>query len=1334
MKNSQLFKKDNTGECIKIYPLAYIQGIADGITGEALSSILQSFNHIYLNYQGSAVETRKSLPADYRRTGVCITYNTNEKIVTEIYTGSYSNINNDVIFSDDINWEVVPDLKYVRENASKIPDGAILPKHLSSSLWELLGEKKTIINLPDEEDITQNCKILSFKDRKYSSSGNGYKILRKNWEEGTNILYTEELNSEYTIYEIRYNFDLNGKTVNLPEGCTLLFRGGTLNNGTIVCNGTNIIGITEFSDAGSATLSGTFKKGLIMSMNNTIMWYDGSQWVQIKGEGGSGGVDYTARVVETTSTETATAEAKVVNSEIQFKFGLPKGQKGDKGDKGNKGDKGDEGPIGPKGDKGDPGDVAISTQTFIIFKSTGQSVAQPATPTGGHWDSGTNAFTPPTGWSRSDNLSGMIWMSSGIFKADTGDLVGTWSTPVRITGQDGSNGTDGSSIEFIFKLTLNDKSAPYLNVNDSPNTNEYVPIGWTDSPSGISLAQQCEWVSTRRKLESGNWSVWTSPAIWSKWGVNGTDGVDGIDGDGVEYVYKLNNGAALQNPTPSDITTDQYQEKGDYEGIEYIPAGWTDNPQGVTETNKYEWVSMRKCKKGVWGEFSNPAVWAKFGEDGSDGSNGVPGLSLRTMYAKYSIESGTPPVVKNNINPGSAWNLTFPNYNHETEAVWCIQAYVTYDNKLATEEDGAVYVGWQGPWVVTGAPGKDGVAPNYYTYVYKQSDSKPSAPVGNAKVPEGWSDYPNTTGTWWQCIGLVNGVTDLVTSWSEVLPVNGRDGIAQDGKKTEFRFALSESATTAPTINKTLRTPTGWTITPPAVESGKFLWMTTATINPNDTLDGEWSTPVRISGETGPKGDTGPAGERGPAGSQGVSGIPGVSIEVRYSLGTASAPQYNTTTQLNSWSVTIPEVTETYPYIWCIQGKRTYTSAEDTTGTIAFGIPFRLSGTNGLDGAPGSPGAPGADGKDGQDGAPGRKGQMIYPMGIYDSTVSYTTDDNKAPYVFDPSGEGGGAFYVLNAKMTWKGTEQNDRTPSQDYALNGGTYWLKFDAVEAFYTKIGIIANGLIGSAVFNGDYMLSQQGINPSSNNAITTDYQNFDVAHIYDGTFTPNIMFNFATGAGHFAAGKIKWDGSGNLTTPINASISAIKDKAKLNVNFTVFCATNTTVDNLGLVFKGAAGNIIKYINYGTTTLPVVKSEVISLSIFPQLPTVVEVHIGGTILASQTLDIESLDIIEDISMMGSYGLASGDFSDISSGNTIFFPYVAGELPMIMKAYMTETSDREADYILTCSNGIALSATQTGSFSNKLNIHVTSGEDHYFYVKVLSTGQHFIFSTPASN
>lgn len=164
----------------------------------------------------------------------------------------------------------------------------------------------------------------------------------------------------------------------------------------------------------------------------------------------------------------------------------------------------------------------------------------------------------------------------------------------------------------------------------------------------------------------------------------------------------------------------------------------------------------------------------------------------------------------------------------------------------------------------------------------------------------------------------------------------------------------------------------------------------------------------------------------------------------------------------------------------------------------------------------------GADGKDGENGS---KGQIIYPEGIYNVNTVYQGTVDKTPYVYDSNDAN---YYVLNIVGTWQGTLHSNESPSTDTSNS----WVKLDAFEALYTKIGIIANGLIGSAVFNGDYMFSQQGIDSSGQ--VSTQYQNFNPETPTGGVFTPNILFNFRTGAGHMAAGKIKFgdDGSVDLT----------------------------------------------------------------------------------------------------------------------------------------------------------------------------------------------------------
>ena len=57
-----------------------------------------------------------------------------------------------------------------------------------------------------------------------------------------NIITQKDFDKQSTKYIIKYDFDLNGKTINIPEDCTLVFNGGKLKNGIIKLNKTFIEG------------------------------------------------------------------------------------------------------------------------------------------------------------------------------------------------------------------------------------------------------------------------------------------------------------------------------------------------------------------------------------------------------------------------------------------------------------------------------------------------------------------------------------------------------------------------------------------------------------------------------------------------------------------------------------------------------------------------------------------------------------------------------------------------------------------------------------------------------------------------------------------------------------------------------------------------------------------------------------------------------------------------------------------------------------------------------------------------------------------------------------
>lgn len=402
-----------------------------------------------------------------------------------------------------------------------------------------------------------------------------------------------------------------------------------------------------------------------------------------------------------------------------------------------------------KGEKGDPGKDGqdgtnvSSNLTAFVFKS---SETTPSKPVGGSWNSDTNVFTPPTGWYTTDqNMVGTIWMSWAVFQT-TGTIQGEWSTPVRITGENGKDGQDGKSIEFIYKV-----SNRVPNSSDKPssvNEDGSVPDGWTDHPTGVSESNQYEWMCVRTKTDD-LWSDWNGPTVWSKWGANGKDG------DGVEYIYKR----TTTNLSP-DRPTEVSQED------DFVPEGWTDDPTGVNENNMYEWVCVRKYKEGIWGEFSNPALWAKWGEKGEPGNEGpqgvhgdpgADGITLYTWirYAEDANGTGISNSPDGKSYIGLAYNKTTASEsNNPSDYTW---------SKI-TGKDG-----------VAGPAGEDGKT--LYTWI-KYADTMPSSSSSTIY------DIPNQNTKY---IGIAvnkdtasESIDAMVYTWSLFRGADGTNGT--DGK------------------------------------------------------------------------------------------------------------------------------------------------------------------------------------------------------------------------------------------------------------------------------------------------------------------------------------------------------------------------------------------------------------------------------------------------------------------------------------------------------------------------------------------------------------------------
>ena len=418
-------------------------------------------------------------------------------------------------------------------------------------------------------------------------------------------------------------------------------------------------------------------------------------------------------------------------------------------------------------------------------------------------------------------------------------------------------------------------------------------------------------------------------------------------------------------------------------------------------------------------------------------------------------------------------------------------------------------------------------------------------------VAAGWVDYPtNSTQTWWVVYGTLRYHLDsdsYTVLWSSPIRVTGTDGQAKDGKYTEFRFAKNNSPLAYPHMDtwdnlKTTIEPTDYSLVPPIRNnSDEYIWMSTAikeaTSSGYQLASGStWSIPILITGEKGIQ------GEPGAVGNTGADGLHGTNIIEAYRWGTSDITSVGVIDALNrdlppaNWSLNVQAKEEGKDVLYVIKNTQSYVRIFKTdpvtknqiyedkaTVSNSWKGPFPIT----------------ADTVRGQ----GQKGQVIYPAGTYSINETYTTTSLTAPYVIDSDGN----YYLLNDVMSWKGSDNIEgKQHPKDSTIDKGGPWIKFEKFDAIYAKVGIIANGLVGSAVFNGDWMFSQEGLKVNNGVIDTTtlvSYATQGIAfnpdnptnlkdfHQYPITFVPSIALNMKDGSGHLAAGAIRWDAMGNI-----------------------------------------------------------------------------------------------------------------------------------------------------------------------------------------------------------
>lgn len=787
---------------------------------------------------------------------------------------------------------------------------------------------------------------------------------------------------------------------------------------------------------------------------------------------------------------------------------------------------------------------------------------------------------------------------------------------IKIQGSDGKVGDMGISSKFIMIYTSGKLENGGEFIPDKPiggsydfKTNEFIcPDGWFQTDSE---AEPPIWMASRTftTSELSTDKEWSRPIR-----ITGENGMPGEDGASIEYIFRL-----TYELTQEDLDALSYSPDNENK---YVPETWKGSPTGIDENNTREWCSIRlkNTATNKWGKWEKPTIWSQYGLNGQDG-DGV-------QYIYYLTNTATPP--KNPTPSGFTTNDLYQDRNTEWKPEPGSYKNLDGETLTFTKEDN---------W--SDNP-KDISVDKQYQWMacrkYRQNKEKKMAWEAFSN-PTLWSRFgeKGESGTFIRTMYVTSTGTDDIPD----RPTNSTGSGSQWSTEfpTDYEFGVN------------------------------VVWGTTAELKAgtNEFVDETkgWSTPYIVTGtkgvgEQGPKGEKGEKGDKGDTGAtgnRGFDGIPGTSFNILYCLGSEKEPfgdkeSWNQNPlKISGWFDILPNpnkikltdsndktesdiltpeylsdnrgrvvyvkdiTTEEYThkhyyinenselvdlkennedfvsYVWAIQGTDIWSREDDTdtkTG-IKWTAPFKLQGTNGIRGVAG---------------ADGNRGQVVYPMGVYNPETTYITTEAKAPYVFD-----NGNYYVLDIIGEWKGSEENYTTPSQNYnhaiENNIKPTWQKFEGFEAIFTKIGIIANGMVGSAVFNNEFMFSQQGINEEGaksdyamesgedaggNSGFLSGYEFDDKGKdgkhwkyagtdIYiedidvnpyeekDGTpihsFRPNVCINFATGQMWLSNGKAVFDQEKtNLTTDVDLSFAIQQSENKINENIASVSAEATDV----------------------------------------------------------------------------------------------------------------------------------------------------------------------------
>lgn len=428
-------------------------------------------------------------------------------------------------------------------------------------------------------------------------------------------------------------------------------------------------------------------------------------------------------------------------------------------------------------------------------------------------------------------FQGSSWIRFDLYKtaeeaaAQSGVIQDSETIPIV------SGGEDGMTEEKVFKRTkVNIKpEAPSQN----SQTDDFVPTGWTDDPTGVDAEYPYEWVSIRKK-ESGTWGNFQTPTIWQTFALLANPNI--LEQTDFENITKLGRwrersvyygGEYDDEVSENDHIVNNYKDgyNAYYDAVHHSSteiARKTVLSQLLVVNNDWKIEHEKWYTLSFWARNYGVNLQVCF----TNGNNNWPvfddtesiyidGIEVRPNGQNIRPD-GTIMSTPQFPRPNGAMLISFPSGNairkhtitfktcEEYSSGWSWGTNsVSIEFRLPpTDTYGNVHLCMvkleEGMMATAYAPNTQDLYSYYYEYRYKKNGSRSVAPdmTGNVfdyaevPVPTGWTTEQPAVGNLeylWQIVAKKWKDGTLVSAWSNPIRITPYDGVDGDAPALVYR-------------------------------------------------------------------------------------------------------------------------------------------------------------------------------------------------------------------------------------------------------------------------------------------------------------------------------------------------------------------------------------------------------------------------------------------------------------------------------------------------------------------------------------------------------------------